>query len=464
MTLAVDSATGIVSALLLLVSVVLIVCLVLLLRVRQAVHEMKQGVDHLFEDDQAASVAVEGPMGLDELSAALGQMSRELNARLDSAVSQRRELEAVLTSMVEGVIAVDRDERFLRLNHAAATLLGIEPAKAVGKSIQEVIRNTALQDFVAKALASATPVQGEIVLRSDGLRWEASGEPRAGDRSLQAQGVKLRDASGGEIGALIVLHDITRMRRLENMRRDFVANVSHEIKTPIAAIKAAVETVLQPGEQDPDDTRRFLEMIARQAERLHALVEDVLTLARIEQDAERAKIELKNGSVYDVLIAATEACQLQAIGKKMTLDLECDESLTGLIHAPLLEHAVVNLINNAIKYSPESTQIKVSAFVSGAGELESVKAGGHAEEGLPILTPKMLVISVQDQGMGIEAEHLPRVFERFFRPDKSRNRSQGGTGLGLAIVKHTVQAHGGRVSVDSTVGKGSIFRIHLPLA
>ena len=465
-TLAVDSATGIVSAALLLVSILLIVCLVLLLRVKQSVAEIKTGVDHFFEGDVARGIPVDGPLGLNELSASLGQVAREINGKLGTAVSQRKELEGVLTSMVEGVLAVDREERFLRLNNAAAGLLDIDPARAVGRSIQEVVRNTALQEFVARTLASASPVQGEIVLRSDGVRVDASGgDYNANDRSLQAQGVKLRDATGREIGALIVLHDITRMRRLENMRRDFVANVSHEIKTPIAAIKAAVETVLQPGEQDPEDTRRFLEMIARQAERLHALVEDVLTLARIEQDAEKAKIDLKPNSVYDVLVAATEACQLQAAGKGMTLELACDEELTASLHAGLLEHAVINLINNAVKYSPENTKIVVSAYIAVHGQGgDSPKAGGHAEEGLPILTKRSVVISVLDQGMGIEPEYLPRVFERFFRPDKSRNRSQGGTGLGLAIVKHTVQAHGGRVSVDSTVGKGSNFRIHLPLA
>ncbi|MFA7235301.1 MAG: ATP-binding protein [Phycisphaeraceae bacterium] len=384
------------------------------------------------------------------LSRALMRMANEFQSRLRTLRQQRNELEAVLASMIEGVLAVDLDERVISFNRAAGNLLKLSPS-AVGRSIQEVIRNTSLQQFVSHALISTSPAQADLVLRIDttpapgtvpgiapapGMDADVEGD----ERYLQAQAAALNDAAGVRIGALIVLHDVTRLRRLEMVRRDFVANVSHEVKTPITAIKGAVETLIDAGETEYEQQQRFFQMISRQADRLSAIVEDLLALARIEQDTERDHIELNPVDLCQVIRSAVEVCEHMAKARRITLRLAAAQPMEVSANAPLLEQAVVNLIDNAVKYSPEGTTV-------------TVRCGRDAEG---------VTLAVADEGVGIEPEHLPRLFERFYRTDKARSRAQGGTGLGLAIVKHIAQAHHGRVSVESRVGKGSTFRIHLP--
>ncbi len=364
------------------------------------------------------------------LSESLNQMAVELREHIDTVMRQRNEIEAVLSSMVEGVIAVDMEERVISMNHAAAKMFGCDLAEAQGRSIQEVVRNTVLQQFVKKALSSQEAVEKEIVLSSDGERF------------LNGHGTLLRDAEGKQIGALIVLNDVTRLLRLEKIRREFVANVSHEIKTPITAIKGFVETLRDGAVENHEDAERFLEIIGKHVDRLEAIIEDLLSLSRIEQEAGREEVVLDEGRLKDVLETAIQVCEAGAMAKKIEIELSCAEDLLAKLDPPLLEQAVVNLIDNAIKYSNDGGTVRVEALQTG----------------------NETIISVRDQGCGIEKEHLPRLFERFYRVDKARSRQLGGTGLGLAIVKHIAQAHGGRVAVESIPGKGSTFSIHLPKA
>ncbi|MFA5112568.1 MAG: ATP-binding protein, partial [Desulfobaccales bacterium] len=230
------------------------------------------------------------------------------------------------------------------------------------------------------------------------------------------------------------------LRRLEQARRDFVANVSHELKTPITSIKGFVETLLDGAIQEPDNAVNFLNIIARHADRLNAIIDDLLSLSRIEQDSDRGKIALAVSQVSEVLRKAVQVCRERAAAKDIAIDLTCPADLTAEINAPLLEQAVVNLIDNAVKYSPAARPVQVEARVE----------------------PGEVVILVKDQGPGIAPEHLARLFERFYRVDPGRSRKVGGTGLGLAIVKHIAQAHGGYVTLQSAPGKGSTFFIHLP--
>jgi two-component system phosphate regulon sensor histidine kinase PhoR len=332
--------------------------------------------------------------------------------------------------MVEGVLAVDREERLISINQAAASLLGIRSTEASGRSIQEVVRNVELQQFIAKTLSETGRVEGEITLRENGERF------------LQAHGTILRDGSGREIGALVVLNDITRLRRLEGVRREFVANVSHELRTPITSIKGFVETLLDGAMWRPPDAERFLGIVAKQADRLNAIVTDLLTLSRVEQDTEKLSIPLEEHSIREVLKEAVQVCELKGVAKDVTIALTCDEKISARINPPLLEQAVVNLVDNAVKYSDSGKTVRVEGTESGSE----------------------VIISVIDEGCGIAKEHLPRLFERFYRVDRARSRELGGTGLGLAIVKHIAKAHGGHVAVESALGKGSTFTIHLPRA
>jgi len=356
---------------------------------------------------------------------------RQLNERFAAAESRRSELEAVLSSMVEGVAAIDTEERVISLNRAAAQMLSLDPKRAVGRPIQEIVRNAALQSLVAEALRnpSHAPAVGELSLRlSPGSSTD--------DRSIQVHAAPVRDAQGQPAGAVVVLHDITRLRRLESVRRDFVANVSHEIKTPISAIKAAVETLLDDRDMADAPRQNFTGIIARQTDRLDAIIEDLLSLTRLEQEGTGVADDLDAHPVVPVLRAACETCHAKADAKSITLDIAA-EPLSAHVVPTLLEQALVNLIDNAIKYSPPRTTVRITA------------------------EPRddQVVIAVADEGRGIEPEHLPRVFERFYRTDRARSRQLGGTGLGLSIVKHIAESLGGKARVHSQLGQGSTFSL-----
>jgi len=219
-----------------------------------------------------------------------------------------------------------------------------------------------------------------------------------------------------------------------------VANVSHEIRTPITAIKGFVETLRDGSVKDPKESRRFLGIVEKHVDRLEAIIEDLLSLSRIERGVEGKHIMLQEGLIRDILLTAIQVCEVKAAPKKISLELSCNDELRANINSALLEQAVVNLIDNAVKFSDDGSTILVKA----------AQINGQ------------ISISVRDQGCGIEKEHLSRLFERFYRVDKARSRQMAGTGLGLAIVKHIAQAHGGRVSVESTPRKGSTFSIHIP--
>ena len=424
-TIYVEVATGIG----LVVLVVIVLSLVATRSITRPVELLRRGAERFANGDLQSRLPIPNSAELGLLANTMNAMAAQLEDRIHTVERQRNELQAVLSSMVEGVIAFDSDERVISLNQAAAHMFSLSSEQAAGRVIHEVIRNVDFQRFVASILAAGEPDIGDIVME------------HRGQEHLQLQGAALHDAQGNRIGGLVVLHDVTRLFRLETARRDFVSNVSHELKTPITAIKGYVETLLDGALEDPDAARKFLGIMGRQAERLTALIEDLLRLSRLEQDAEQERLPLDDGRVREVLERAICACEPAAAVKHIEVTAQCGNDVTARMNAPLLQLAVENLLENAIKYSGERTEVTVEAAVAGSE----------------------VVIAVRDQGCGIEQEHLPRIFERFYRVDKARSRKMGGTGLGLAIVKHIVRVHGGTSTVESTPGKGSTFRIHLPI-
>jgi two-component system phosphate regulon sensor histidine kinase PhoR len=332
--------------------------------------------------------------------------------------------------MDEGVIALDDGERILRLNPAAASILEMERDVVLGRPLREVVRNPDLLRFIDLLHASGAGSEQDIVLHV---------EP---ERHLQVTGTPLRTRDGASFGLLVVINDVTRLRRLETVRRDFVANVSHELRTPITSIKGFIETLTDGSEHSPEDMRRFHDIVLKQANRLNSIIDDLLKLSRIEQDQERGMLEREPVDVRDFASGLTQFYQTAADAKRIRLEVDVARDFDVLANHALLDQAVGNLVDNAIKYSPEGTAVRVVATpVNGCGE-----------------------IRVFDQGPGIEAIHLPRLYERFYRVDKSRSRQVGGTGLGLAIVKHIALAHGGTVGVESRVGQGSQFWIRVPIS
>ena len=396
--------------------------------ISRPVEDIKEGAKRFAQGDLKHRLQVTDSHEIASLSKMLNQMAAKLDDRIQTTTRHRNELEMVLSNMLEGIIAVDKNERIISINRAAFQMFDIHPSQLQNRMLQEVVRNFELGQLIKKTRASARPIAGDIILYQNG------------ERILHAHTTMIRDTHDKLIGTLVVMNDVTRLRRLENMRRDFAANVSHEIKTPLTAIKGFVETLCHSEVADPAEYRHFLAIIEKHVNRLVAIIEDLMNLSRIEQTDEKKEIQIKENSIRAVIQNAIQICQPQAMKKNIALILKCDEELTAKIDAPLIEQAIVNLIDNAIKYSGVKSEIQVEV------SLEETE----------------VAISVKDHGAGIAKKHLPRLFERFYRIDKARSRKLGGTGLGLAIVKHIVQAHGGFVTVDSTLEKGSTFKIHLP--
>ena len=375
---------------------------------------------------------VENPEELQVLGQTLNNMAAKLAGRIDSIQRQRDEYQLVLAGMSEAVIVLDRELRVLETNFAAVSIFQQTREEMVGHPLLKAVRNLRLHEFADELIHGATEKTEEVTLRmTEGGRMlflQVHGAPLGGDE---------RDDRLAR--AVLVFTDISEIRRSEQIRKDFVSNVSHELKTPITSIKGFVETLQDGADEDPALRSRFLNIILKQADSMHAIIEDLLQLSRLDERSltmVQTSVDLK-----DILLTAAEKVRPSGEEKNMSFSLEAPESLFVRGNRGLLEQAVFNLVDNAVKYSDPGKDIRVKLF---------------AREGRGIIT-------VADSGVGIPAEDLPRIFERFYRVDKARSRETGGTGLGLAIVKHIVQVHDGQVGVDSIPGRGSTFSLIFPL-
>jgi two-component system phosphate regulon sensor histidine kinase PhoR len=399
-------------------------------RISNPLEQMKNSAESIARGEWKEYLSLKtDSVEISALSNALNQMALQLEDRIKTITSQSNESEAVLSSMVEGVLAVDAAENIIRLNKAAGKILEIKPENAEGRPIDEVVRNSHLREFIERTLSGIENVETDLTIGNKNEIF------------LQAHGAALKDMQEKSIGAVIVLNDVTRLRRLETVRRDFVANVSHELRTPITSIKGFVEILQQGALENREEAERFLDIISKQVERLNAIIEDLLSLSRLEQDSGTLEIAMEKTKVLPILESVIRDCENKTLKKNTSIKLNCPNELEVFANPPLLNQAVLNLVDNALKYSEQGGEIKVQA----------------------LSTETETVIEIQDWGCGIDSAHLPRLFERFYRVDQARSRQLGGTGLGLAIVKHIAQVHGGRVSVNSTLGKGSRFSIHLSI-
>lgn len=365
--------------------------------------------------------------------------ARRIGLALESLSDRQRELEqraregeqsvqAVFGAMLDGLVVVDEARRVRLMNREFRRVFGVEE-NISGRTLLEVIRDASVDRLVREAIRSGQP-QGESMRVS----------PSASEgREMEVNAVPLGENSAQMEGAVVLFRDVTHVRQVEEMRRDFVANVSHELRTPLSIFRGYLETLLDDPHQPPGELLRILEIMERHSDRLNALVEDVLSLARLESPG--AELDLGEVDLAELLHSIMRDWEKRFAAKQLKSHLNFPGNLP-LLQADenRLQEVIYNLLDNAVKYSQPGGTVSLRA------ELE----GGHIR------------ISVTDQGVGIAEASLPRIFERFYRADKARSRELGGTGLGLSIVKHIVQLHGGTVEAESEPGKGTTISVLLP--
>jgi two-component system phosphate regulon sensor histidine kinase PhoR len=368
------------------------------------------------------------PDANDELGAltrSLNSTASQLHALLDRLGLESARREAILTSMVEGVLAVDQDLRITFYNASFARAVGLRAEIAERAPLVEVVRDPVLREILARVVSTGETLKQRLQL------------PAAEGRAFEVQAAPLR-VPGGR-GAIAILHDIADLERLERVRKDFVANVSHELRTPLTAIRGYTETLLEGGLEDQENNRKFLEIIKAHATRLNSIASDLLALSELESG--KATAEPARVSVQAAMEAALRAVEAEARSRRVKLIRGRIEDVAVLGERVQLEQALVNLLTNAVKFNRPDGEVRV--------EVTRTK-------------DDQVSVTIADNGIGIPSADLPRLFERFYRVDKARSREMGGTGLGLSIVKHIVERMHGRVTVESQLGKGSIFTILFP--
>lgn len=395
--------------------------------------QLKRASDQLSDGHRPDRVTTEHDDELGQLVQAFNELAQKVEARVDrlkqsqqQVASDNEQLATVLESMVEGVLAVNRDEQILLANMTAVRLLDLKAQNVVGQRVWEAIRIPQIQSLITKTLADEG--QGRLEFA---VPWTYS----------TVSVVASRLPGTPCPGVVLVLHDVSELRRLENLRRDFVSNVSHELKTPLAAITAYADTLLNGALEDPDVSRTFVDRISEQTERLNSLILDLLELARIESGEHVFHLDVFD--LNQVLQSSVDAYQAIAESKQLGLEAQLFESELLVRADPEGVRTIVdNLIGNAINYTKPGGSIVV----------RSRRADRWIE------------FDIEDDGVGIAKEFQSRIFERFFRVDRARSRAVGGTGLGLSIVKHLCQQFGGNIKVKSQLGQGSTFTVNLPIA
>ncbi|MDY6981587.1 MAG: ATP-binding protein [Pseudomonadota bacterium] len=396
----------------------------------ESLEDVTQITEAIAQGDFERRVAESRALGMKRLADAINQMARNSARRVATLTAERNRLATIFTGMVEGVIDVDEKQNIVHINEAAAALLGVRRERCMGKPLWQEVRNQKITQALDEALRSRSVIKSRIDY------------PRESDQLVfDIYVASLADDDGEPIGAVLVLHDVTELKYLERIRTDFVANASHELKTPITAIRGLSETIIGDAAADRATLMRFMERIHAQSIRLSHLVTDLMTISRLESDQNMGDFSLLNFA--DLVTRAASAAQVTVDARQHRLTVSLPERRVEVYgDRQHLSQLVDNLLDNAIKYTPDKGLIQLRLRIDGAD----------------------MLFEVEDSGIGISPQYQQRVFERFYRVDKARSQSLGGTGLGLSIVKNIAERHSGNVSVVSQLGVGSIFTFRMPLA
>jgi len=389
---------------------------------------IKDVSDHYARGDFSRKLSNIGPKEVSQLKLSINSMGEQLKTILNKESFHKNELQAMLNSMEDAVFLLNNKMEIKEMNPAAEHLFRNSLESCKGKSIHSILDNPPIIRLIEESVDSGS-TKADILAVKRGL-----------DLYFQVRSTPLTASEKFLGGILVVLHDMTRVKQLENMRKDFVANVSHELKTPVTLINGFVETLMDGAYNDREKLEQFLHVINRNSRRITNIIDDLLILSNIEDKG--TDISKENVYLYDILFSAYTSALKESEKHNVQMKVKCDESLTVYVNPTLLEQAVLNLVNNAIKYAGEKSLITISAKIENS---------------------QSIIIEVSDNGVGIENDQLERIFERFYRVSRPQSKKKGGTGLGLSIVKHIALAHKGRVTVQSQPEHGSVFRIILPV-
>lgn len=395
--------------------------------IQKRITRMTQAMKRFMKNDPDQSQVTFHDDEFDPMVRALNQTGLALRSRMKDLAHEKTKLSLLLENLTDGVVALNLHRDVLWMNSMAKELLGIQGRLIQGQSFIELTRNTQIDELLAKALRQGRTVKEEIVL------------PYPSHLTLQVYALAPENLKE-DIAAILVLNDITEIRKLENVRKDFVANVSHEIKTPLTSLLGFIETLLGGADEDPETRRHFLNIMKEDSRRLHRLITDLLDLARLESN--QMHLDLKPIALKSFCEQILENFRLSLIEKQIKTAIHISPSVEVMADSDKLKQVLVNVIDNAIKFNRQEGTIMF-----------------WAERASP-----NVLIAVEDNGPGMPEEMIPRIFERFYRGDKARTRDAGGTGLGLSIVKHIIEAHGGQVSCKSELGKGTSILFSLPSA
>lgn len=407
-------------------------------QITRPIENLRRSANQLASGALDEGAVPEGSQEFQELAADLNKMAEDLRQKISSIEQEHQKSEALLSKMVEGVLAIDRNGKAIFANQAFCEMTGVK--KIQGRSFLEIIRNDELSDYIAQLLAIQN-TKGPSSGPDSQAHWEAREiklDGPEGEKVFSVQASRIQE-NGNAIALLLVFHDITRIKMIEQIRKDFVANVSHELRTPLTALKGSTELLLDGAYKNTEECKKFLKIMDKQLQNIQNLITDMLLLASVEDSRSSLRREAVNLETFvsDMLLVVEPLARK----KQQNLNVVLPETPLYLnIDPGQVTDALINLLDNAIKYTDENGTVDLIVQ--------------NSEEGIQF--------EVRDNGPGIPKDQLSRIFERFYRVDKSRSKEMGGTGLGLAIAKHAIENHGGTITVQSEPGRGTTFQVRLP--